>query len=168
MRIIVIGFMGVGKTTVGRELSKRLNLNFIDMDREIERREDKTIAEIFEAYGESHFRMLETNLLKELVQEDNIVISTGGGVVTIEENFNILKNEKSVIFLDADTKNIISHLSEEIDKRPLLRDSNNLEKTIGDLLNKRYGKYNSVYDSKIDVNEKNVEEVVGQILVNIR
>lgn len=167
MRIIIIGFMGAGKTTSGRILADNLNLNFIDMDSEIERKEGKSISEIFELYGEEYFRMLETKILKALVKEDNIVISAGGGIVTKEENFTMLNDEKHVVFLDANTKTIINHLSNEIDKRPLLRDSNDLEKTISDLLNKRYEKYNSVCDVKIDVNEKNVEEVVSQILVNI-
>ena len=167
MRIILIGFMGVGKTTIGKIIAKKLKLNFVDMDNYIEKTEDKSISKIFEEYGEQHFRELESESLKDLIKSDNIVISTGGGIVTTKENSEILKKEKIVIFLDGNTQTILNHLSKEIDKRPLLSNSNNVEYTISNLLNERYEKYNSICDIKIDINEKNIEEVVSQILVNI-
>lgn len=167
MRIILIGFMGVGKTTIGKIIAKKLKLNFVDMDNYIEKREGKSISKIFEEYGEQQFRELESESLKDLIKSDNIVISTGGGIVTTKENSDILKKEKIVIFLDANTQTILNNLSKEIDKRPLLSNSNNVEYTISNLLNERYEKYNSICDIKIDINEKNIEEVVSQILVNI-
>ena len=167
MRIILIGFMGVGKTTIGKIIAKKLKLNFVDMDNYIEKREGKSISKIFEEYGEQHFRELESESLKDLIKSDNIVISTGGGIVTKKENSDILKKEKIVIFLDANTQTILNNLYKEIDKRPLLSNSKNVEYTISNLLNQRYEKYNSICDIKIDINEKNIEEVVSQILVNI-
>lgn len=167
MRMVLIGFMGVGKTTVGKKIAEKLNINFVDMDSEIEKKEGQTISKIFEEQGEEYFRRIETKTLKELLKKENIVISTGGGIVTIEENINILKKEKNIIFLDANTETIIQHLSNEIDKRPLLKNSSNLYKTISELLDKRSQKYNDVCKLKIDVNEKNVDEVVSQILVYI-
>lgn len=167
MRIILIGFMGVGKTTIGKIIAKKLKLNFVDMDNYIEKREGKSISKIFEEYGEQHFRELESESLKDLIKSDNIVISTGGGIITTKENSDILKKEKIVIFLDANTQTILNNLYKEIDKRPLLSNSKNVEYTISNLLNQRYEKYNSICDIKIDINEKNIEEVVSQILVNI-
>lgn len=167
MRIILIGFMGVGKTTIGKIIAKKLKLNFVDMDNYIEKTEGKSISKIFEEYGEQRFRELESESLKDLIKSDNIVISTGGGIVTTKENSDILKKEKIVIFLDANTQTILNNLYKEIDKRPLLSNSNNVEYTISNLLNERYEKYNSICDIKIDINEKNIEEVVSQILVNI-
>lgn len=167
MRIILIGFMGVGKTTIGKIIAKKLKLNFVDMDNYIEKREGKSISKIFEEYGEQHFRELESESLKDLIKSDNIVISTGGGVITTKENLEILKKEKIVIFLDGKVQTILNNLYKEIDKRPLLSNSNNVENTISNLLNERYEKYNSICDIKIDINEKNIEEVVSQILVNI-
>lgn len=167
MRIILIGFMGVGKTTIGKIISKKLNLNFIDMDDYIETIEGKSIPKIFKQYDEVYFRNLETKTLKELIKKDNIVISTGGGVVSRKENLKLLQKEKKVIFLDGNTQTILKHLNNEINKRPLLTNSINIQETISNLLNERYKKYNSICDIKIDVNEKNIEELVSQILVNI-
>ena len=93
MRVILIGFMGVGKTSVGKRLAKKLNFDFIDTDYEIELVEKKSISKIFEQDGEKYFRKLENNLLKDLVKNDNIVISTGGGIITTKENFDILSGE---------------------------------------------------------------------------
>lgn len=168
MKIILIGFMGVGKTVIGKKIAKKLNIRWVDIDEEIEKREQKSIENIFEVYGEGYFRTLENNLLKELVNQDNIVISTGGGILKKEENYSILKNEENVVFLDANVDTIIKNLSsnkDEINRRPLLKTSINLYKTIENLLYERYEKYISVSNFKIDTNDKNIDEVVSQILV---
>lgn len=167
MRIILIGFMGVGKTVVGKSLAKNLNIKFIDMDNEIEKRENKIISDIFKEFGEAYFRKLENDLLKELVKEDNIIISTGGGIITKQENIDMLKQESKVIFLDANVKTIQKNVSKEIDKRPLLKQSQNISETIDNLLKKRINKYNDTYNIKIDINDKNINEVVSEILVHI-
>lgn len=167
MRIILIGFMGVGKTVVGKSLAKNLNIKFIDMDNEIEKRENKIISDIFKESGEEYFRELENELLKELLKEDNIIISTGGGIITKQENIDILKQERKVVFLDANVKTIQKNVSKEIDKRPLLKQSENIAETIDNLLKKRINKYNDTYNIKIDINDKNINEVVSEILVHI-
>lgn len=168
MRIILIGFMGVGKTSVGKRLAKVLNLNFIDMDNEIEKLEGKSISEIFEIYGEGYFRKLEHNILSKFLNIENLIISTGGGIITNNENYNLLKNEENVIFLDGSVETIISHLKNEVNKRPLLKDNRNLKEKIDILLSTRYEKYKGVSDILIDVNNKNIDEVISQILVYIR
>ena len=150
MRVILIGFMGVGKTSVGKKLAKKLNFDFIDTDYEIEILANKTIPDIFEQDGEKHFRKLE-----------------GGGIITTKENYNILKNEENVIFLDASVETIISHLQNERNKRPLLKECENLNKKIEELLSTRYEKYRNVSDILIDINGKNIDEVISQILVYI-
>ena len=94
MRIILIGFMGAGKTSVGERLAKKLQFDFLDMDYKIEEVENKQITEIFEQYGESYFRELENKVINEYIQNENIVISTGGGIITTKENIEILKNEE--------------------------------------------------------------------------
>lgn len=167
MRIILIGFMGTGKSVVGKRLSQIKNLEFVDMDNEIEKVQGVSISYIFEKYGQEYFRNLETNLLKELLSRDNIIISTGGGIITNKGNIEILKKEDKVIFLDANVETIVKNVSREINKRPLLKESSNLNNTIKTLLIDRYEKYKKTANFIIDINEKNIEEVVSQILVSI-
>lgn len=167
MKIIIVGFMGVGKTSVGKILAEKLNFDFIDTDNEIELSQDMSISNIFQNYGESYFRKLEKQTLKNVLNRNNIVISTGGGIITDKDNYNILKNEEKVIFLDASVETIIKHLHNEINKRPLLYESENLIKKIEELLSNRYEKYIGVSDIIIDVNDKNIDEVISQILVYI-
>ena len=100
MRVILIGFMGVGKTSVGKKLAKKLNFDFIDTDYEIEILANKTIPDIFEQDGEKHFRKLESIILKKFIKKEDVVISTGGGIITTKENYNILKSIDSVTLED--------------------------------------------------------------------
>ena len=97
--VILIGFMGSGKSSVGRVLANKLERKFIDMDDEIELGEEQTINEIFSEYGEDHFREVETSYLEKLLTKKNKVISTGGGVILKEENIAILKRIGTVVFL---------------------------------------------------------------------
>lgn len=167
MRIILIGFMASGKTTVGKAIANKLGLKFIDMDREIEKEENCSIADIFKEHGEAYFRMAETNLLKNVIYKEDVVISTGGGVVTKEENIDILKTQENVIFLDANVETLVRNVSSEVEKRPLLKESFDVQKKISNMLSSRYDKYIRASKLIIDTNNKNVEEVVGQILVYI-
>ncbi len=167
MKIILIGFMGVGKTSVGKQLARKLDFNFIDTDYEIERLSNKSIPEIFEQYGENYFRKLENSILEKFVKNEDIVIATGGGIITTKENYNILKNEEKVIFLDGSVETIINHVQNERNQRPLLKESENLSKKIEELLSIRYEKYIEVSDILIDINGKNIDEVISQILVYI-
>ncbi|CED94484.1 MULTISPECIES: shikimate kinase [Romboutsia] len=167
MKIILIGFMGVGKTSVGKQLARKLNFNFIDTDYEIERLTNKSIPDIFEQYGENYFRKLENSILEKFVKNEDIVMATGGGIITTKENYNILKNEEKVIFLDGSVETIINHVQNERNQRPLLKESENLSKKIEELLSIRYEKYIEVSDILIDINGKNIDEVISQILVYI-
>lgn len=167
MKIILIGFMGVGKTSVGKQLAKKLNFNFIDTDYEIEQLTNKSIPDIFEQYGEKYFRKLENSILEKFVKNEDIVMATGGGIITTKENYNILKNEENVIFLDGSVETIINHVQNERNQRPLLKESENLSKKIEELLSTRYEKYIEVSDILIDINGKNIDEVISQILVYI-
>ena len=167
MKIILIGFMGVGKTSVGKQIARKLNFNFIDTDYEIERLTNKSIPDIFEQYGENYFRKLENSILEKFVKNEDIVMATGGGIITTKENYNILKNEEKVIFLDGSVETIINHVQNERNQRPLLKESENLSKKIEELLSIRYEKYIEVSDILIDINGKNIDEVISQILVYI-
>ncbi|HQN27844.1 MAG TPA: shikimate kinase, partial [Mesotoga sp.] len=96
MRVFLVGMMGSGKSTIGKILSSVLDLEFVDMDSEIEARSGKTVEKIFESEGEEVFRKLESNLLKELVRKDGIVVSTGGGIVLDSGNRRTLKEENTL------------------------------------------------------------------------
>lgn len=168
MRVVIIGFMGSGKSVVGRKLAKELKMEYVDMDTKIEEIEKRSITDIFKEDGEVYFRNLETKLLKDLTTEDNIIISTGGGIVSKNENIDILKNEQNVILLDASVSTIKKNVSNEINKRPLLKESKDVEETIKTLLLGRIDKYNKASNIKINVDNKNIDEVVSEILVYIR
>jgi shikimate kinase len=119
--IVLIGFMGSGKTTVGRELYQRLGYPLVDMDQVIEQRARKPIAAIFADEGEEAFRDMETNLLKELATPNTPrrIISTGGGVIGREENRKVLRELGYVVWLDASMDLILERTSKNRD-RPLL------------------------------------------------
>lgn len=165
--IILIGFMGTGKSTVGRKIAKIKDMNFIDTDLEIEKIEKKTINEIFKEYGESYFRQKETELLKEVVKLKDTIISTGGGIIESEDNINILKDSKNVIWLDANVETILKHLENKIEKRPKLKNKKDLKSNIKNLLNKRYKNYEKCSYIKINIDGKNIEQVVSDVLVYI-
>ncbi|MFR8871893.1 shikimate kinase [Paraclostridium sordellii] len=165
--IILIGFMGSGKTTIGEKLSLMKNMRFIDLDLEVEKLEKKTINDIFTEKGEQYFRNIESKLLEKYCYLDDVVISTGGGIVEGNDNIEILKNKKNVIWLDGNVDTILNHLRNETHKRPKLKDEKNLEEYIKKLLDYRKDKYNKSSNIKIDINGKNIEQVISEILVYI-
>lgn len=130
--IILTGFMGTGKTTIGKELAKRLHLKLVDIDEEIETAQKMTITDIFRIYGEQYFRDIETTMIKKFSREKNIIISTGGGAVLRDENIEALKENGIIFCLNASTETILERTSHSED-RPLLKVENPKEK-INELL----------------------------------
>lgn len=116
--IVLCGFMGCGKTTLAKRLAKSFNMNFIDTDEEIARAEGKTIAEIFETDGEPYFRTLETELVKRLAKEENLVVSLGGGIAANEKNHPYLKEIGTVVLLDCGLHNTMRRILGD-KRRPL-------------------------------------------------
>ncbi len=165
--IVLIGFMGSGKSTIGKKLANKKDMEFIDMDYEIEKLENKTIGEIFIEHGEKYFRAKETEILKKILNSKNTVISTGGGIIEKKENRELLSKEENVIWLYADVKKTMKNINREIHKRPKLIEAKNLEEHIGELLKSRYSKYKEVSSIKINTNNKNINEVISDILVYI-
>ena len=160
--------MGAEKTTIGKELSNKLNLRFIDMDDEIEKQSKMSIVDIFEKYGENRFREIESKLLEKIALEDDIIISTGGGIIKVDDNRKLLKKQDNVVFLNGSIDTLVKNVSNDIYKRPLLKDSTDLYIKIEELLKERYEKYKESSNIIIDINNKNINEVVSQILVYIR
>ncbi|HSQ33460.1 MAG TPA: shikimate kinase [Peptostreptococcaceae bacterium] len=166
--IVIIGFMAAGKTTIGRELSKKLDFAFIDTDIEIEKNEKMKISDMFEKKGEDYFRNLETKILKDSINKKNIILSTGGGIIVRKVNIPILKNIGTIVWLNGNRKTIIEHLKCSDIDRPLLRDPNNIEEKIDELLSKRYDIYKQSCDLEININDKNIQEVTSEILFKLR
>lgn len=162
--IVMIGFMATGKTTIGKELSKKLDFEFIDTDIEIEKNEKMKISDMFEKKGEDYFRDLETNILKNTINKKNIILSTGGGIIVRKENIPILKKIGTIIWLNGDKNTIIKHIKSSNIDRPLLRDYNNLETKIDEILSKRYDVYKQICDIEININDKNIQKVTSEIL----
>ncbi len=125
--IVLTGFMGTGKSTVGKELARRLGMTLIELDSEIEKAEGMTIREIFSQYGEEYFRQKETEAIKRLSGERGLVISTGGGVVLREENMDILRRDGVVICLWAEPETVLERTS-DTRERPLLDVEDPLER----------------------------------------
>lgn len=96
MRICLVGFMGSGKTTIGRALSDKQHMAWVDLDAYIEKKANQCIRDIFQEFGEAYFRRLEQEALKELLGKKDIIISTGGGVITTPRNVAVLKEEQTI------------------------------------------------------------------------
>lgn len=120
MNIILTGFMASGKTTVGKALAELLGYRFIDTDKAIEEKHKMTVNDIFKNYGEKYFRQLETNALCELSDNNNCVISVGGGTVLKSENIDILRKNGKIINLAPNFEIIAERISEASKTRPLM------------------------------------------------
>jgi shikimate kinase len=166
--IVLIGFMGSGKSTVGRELHQRLGYPWIDMDQLIEQRERKSIAAIFKESGEEGFREMETALLEELNDPSapRRIISTGGGVIGRERNRILLRGLGYVVWLHAPTSVILERTSKNRD-RPLLDTDDPLAR-IDCLLAERKPLYAEIAHLKVDTADLNCAELATGILESAR
>ena len=120
-RIILIGYMGAGKTTVGKALSKELGLNFYDLDWYIENRRRKKVPEIFAEVGEEGFRQIEHNMLHEVAEFEDVIISCGGGTPCFFDNIDYLNQQGEVVYLKASPEVLYKHLLMGKTERPLLK-----------------------------------------------
>lgn len=161
MNIILIGFMGSGKTTIGKKLAKRLGYQFVDTDQQIELEQGTTIHQMFTYMGESFFRKLETQLLLRLHHVKNTVISTGGGMVTTESNIELMKKIGTVVYLKMTVEEIWARMKHD-QSRPLLQTANPLQ-TIQHLLQSREQKYLQA-DFTVNILDGSPQKVVTQII----
>ena len=120
-RIILIGYMGAGKTTVGKALAKELGIPFYDLDWYIENRRRKTVSEIFAEQGEEGFRKIEHNMLHEVGEFEDIIISCGGGTPCFFDNMDYLNQQGQVVYLKAEPEVLYKHLQMGKVERPLLK-----------------------------------------------
>ncbi len=138
MKIVLIGYMGSGKSTIGKALSEKLNLPFMDLDLEIEKLEKKTIADIFAQNGEIYFRKLENRILKEtLSNPGELILATGGGTPCYADSLDYMMQQKniSLVYIKASLQELTARLSIDKDKRPMLSHLNR-EEDVEDFIRK--------------------------------
>ncbi len=164
--IVLIGFMGTGKTTVGRLLASRLGRPFFDSDKKIEYEYNMNIREIFEIYGEIYFRQKERMIINRLSRYSNAVIATGGGVVLSPENMTNLKRNGVIITLTASVETILERTSRR-NTRPLLDDLKQREKIVNELLKERAELYHNA-DYSIDTSNKSLQQVSNELMFFLR
>lgn len=161
--IILIGFMGSGKTTVGKELAKTLSFNFYDSDALIEKKTGQSVKEIFAVHGETYFRGLETDLIKELTgQISNTVLSVGGGLPIQTGNAELLRMLGTVVYLSANRENIKKRLAGD-STRPLLNGIGG-ESRFEELFTYREPIYKAASNLSITTDNKAIGEIVGDII----
>jgi shikimate kinase len=159
--VALAGFMGTGKSRIGWELSRRLQLTFIDTDRVIERVSCLRVSEIFELYGERVFRDYETEIVKRCVRLDGVVISTGGGTVVRPENRGTLLERGPVVVLEASPETIYRRTRRH--RRPMLETADPQER-IRTLLAARRQAYDEVASIRVSTDGRDSSEVVEEIV----
>lgn len=155
--IVLTGMMGSGKTTIGKALSEKLEMNFIDMDEYIEKSSGSTIKDIFKK-GEDYFRTLESNAALEISIMNSAVISTGGGIIKKSSNIELLKKNGIIYFIDRPVDNIAADI--EVSKRPLLC---NGKDRLFEIFNDRYELYIKYCDVIIK-NDRDIQTAVDLII----
>jgi len=165
-KIVFVGPMGAGKTTIGRQVAANLDWEFFDSDRLVEERTGVSIPLIFELEGEEGFRWRETEVLKEISNVPNIVLATGGGAVLKEENREVLKQNSLVIFLHASIDQLFERTAKD-KNRPLLQDENPKEK-LRSILDQRIDIYKNMADLIVKTDNQSVAYTVKKIIELIK
>jgi shikimate kinase len=160
--IVLIGFMGSGKTSVSKALAQKTQFPLVDTDQTIEAMEEKSITQIFSLKGEDYFRKLEEALCEQLLNRQNSVISTGGGLILSPKNQELLKKMGVIVYLDASVETIANRIKNET-SRPLLNTQKNPLSTLSILLKKRQPIYEKLADFKIKTDQKSVTEIAEEI-----
>lgn len=162
--IILIGFMGSGKSVIGRRLAKQMKYRFMDTDKIIVDKEGMEIQEIFKKYGEERFRDLESSLLLSMIDNlDRTVLSTGGGMPVRESNVKLLHAMGKIIYLRSSQNAIVNRLSGDT-TRPLL-EGGSLEEKVEKLLHARAPIYEKAADIIIDTDGKSIDDIVKEIII---
>ena len=165
--IALVGFMGVGKTAVGKVLAKKLNRKFVDLDHLIKHKVGKPIPEIFYQDGEDAFRELEIEVTKKVSRDKNLVIACGGGIVLNKINIDRLKNNSVIVYLTASPRVILKRTTGEGEERSLLNVSDKIS-VIRELLRFRKPFYERAADIKINTSRLDIDPVAEQIMIKLQ
>ncbi len=160
--ISLIGFMGAGKTTLGKILAKKLGFLFIDLDRIIELDQEKEIRDIFKIYGEDYFREIETKVIKKVYKNKNCIFACGGGVIKRKENMDIIKKNSVIIYLGISPENAFNRLR-DVKDRPLI-EVENREEFIKKMVKERDVLYRKYAHIVINNDKSNPDRVSDEIL----
>jgi len=164
--IVLTGFMGCGKTTVGKILARKLHYQFVDTDQLIEKRCSMSVQEIFANEGEEAFRQMESEVAGRLGRKEGLIISTGGGMMLNPQNVAALQQNGRIFCLVATPEEIFKRIStDKIGKRPLLNSANPLERIV-ELTREREKNYQQFV--QIDTSGKNIEEIAERLITIIR
>ncbi len=160
--IFLIGFMGTGKSIVGTYLQRTYAMQLLEMDYLIEQEQHMCISDIFEQYGETYFRDLETTLLKRIQKKDNQVVSCGGGVPMRDENVKEMKKNGTVVLLTATPETILKRVQDD-ENRPLLKGRKTVE-GIAELMEKRHARYVAAADFVVETDGKEPSQIAEDII----
>ena len=163
--VFLIGFMGAGKSTIASELQRKLEMNRVEMDQLIVEKQGMSISEIFDEYGETYFRNLESNCLIELQHERQCIVSCGGGAVMRDDNAEHMKANGRVVLLTADPATILERVKDS-DERPILNNNMNVE-FISSLLEKRRERYRSVADVIVSTDGKSINAICDEVIAKL-
>lgn len=168
-RIFLIGYMGAGKTTVGKDLSKLANLSFIDLDYYIEARYHKSVSQIFAEKGETEFREIERKVLHEVAEFEDVIISTGGGAPCFFDNMKFMNVQGTTIYLRASAEELANRLELCKHTRPVLkgRSGDELRLFVAESLERREPFYNQasiVFDAEKMLTDSDVREISNALL----
>ena len=161
--IVLVGMMGVGKTSVGRRLAKRMNLSFSDTDHEVELAAGCTISDIYDFYGEQAFRDAEKRVMKRILDETPHVISTGVGTFADAEIRELIKEKATGVWLYADVESILPRITPRSHRPQLLQQGTDTKETLEKLIEEYYPIYEQA-DVKVDCMHKDTNDTVEAIL----
>ncbi|WP_196139183.1 shikimate kinase AroK [Aliikangiella sp. G2MR2-5] len=164
--IFLVGPMGAGKTTIGKQLAQSLHLEFIDSDQEIEARTGAPIDWIFDIEGEEGFRKREKSVIAELTQKQGIVLATGGGAILEQENRTFLAGRGIVVYLETSIEQQLERTRRD-KRRPLLQSSDDPEATLIALHKERDILYREIADVIVATNENSIKSVANKIISQI-
>lgn len=163
--IMLIGFMGTGKSTIADKLKQILNVEQIEMDALIAQEAGMSIPDIFEKFGEEHFRDLETDMLEKFKEKKPVIVSCGGGAVLRDENIEIMRGQGKIVLLTATPQTVFERVRNS-KNRPVLNGNMNVEYISG-LMEKRRERYEMAADIVVVTDDKTVEEICEEILEKV-